>query len=73
MKEATRERVEAGLIIAVVVACLWLAHVIVTSLQYRREMACRDNWDHGDRSAECAEILRNAKPEPTPKGAPPRL
>jgi hypothetical protein len=73
MKQKTQDRIETALMIAAVVACIWFAHVIVTGLQYRREMACRDNWDHGDRSAECAEILRNAKPEPTPKGAPPRL
>lgn len=73
MKDKKRDPIETGLVIAVIVATLWAACAITDALRYRREMACRDGWDRGERSAECAEILRKAGPVKTPKGAPAQL
>lgn len=61
----TENHINGAFAIASVVGMVWLASVVVDSAQYRKEMACRDNWKDGRTPEQCAEIL-NKMPAPQP-------
>jgi hypothetical protein len=68
MNAKLENRINAVLAIASVVGMGWLACVIVSSMQYRKEMACADHWDHPYNAEECAKALKEA-PAPRSKDA----
>jgi hypothetical protein len=69
MSPKTEQRLNAALAIASLVGVIWVGYVVTSGVQYRREMACRDHWDHRYSPEECAKVLKEALPAPKTKDA----
>lgn len=49
--------------VLLVIGLCYLCWVIVDTVQYRREMACRDHWPDKPTPEECAKLLRESLPK----------